>query len=318
MKKLIIIFLLLITGDVFAQNTVTVESGTNSFIPQFRYKAITPDSLNHWWMINPTTGKANRIFTATEANLLFTGGGGSAVSTVFGRSGVVVAATNDYTFAQIGSKPTTLSGYGITNAYPLTGNPSNFLVSPLVSNGDLITQISGVPGRIAIGGANTVLHGGSSLSYSNIVNGDIANSTIDLTAKVTGLLPNGNTTATTAVTASTIAERDGNSEIFGNNFIGNLSQLPVSGSGTLVASSAQYEYITGTGSGVYTVTLPVVSTLTIGKTYTISTNPTVVTTVTSSGGEYDCYSTLKYYLYLSMHCHNRHYGCILEYHKQDK
>src|ERR1700754_311542 len=51
-----------------------------------------------------------------------------AITSVFGRTGVVVAATNDYTFAQIGSKPTTLSGYGITNAKP-TGidNGSNAL-----------------------------------------------------------------------------------------------------------------------------------------------------------------------------------------------
>lgn len=32
------------------------------------------------------------------------------------RTGAVVPVTNDYTFAQIGSKPTTLSGYGITDA----------------------------------------------------------------------------------------------------------------------------------------------------------------------------------------------------------
>lgn len=42
----------------------------------------------------------------------------SAVSSAFGRTGAVVAATNDYTFAQIGSKPTTLGGYGITDAEP--------------------------------------------------------------------------------------------------------------------------------------------------------------------------------------------------------
>ncbi len=40
----------------------------------------------------------------------------AAVTSVFGRTGVVVATTNDYTFAQIGSTPTTVAGYGITNA----------------------------------------------------------------------------------------------------------------------------------------------------------------------------------------------------------
>lgn len=43
------------------------------------------------------------------------------VSSVFGRSGAVVAAQNDYTFAQLAGKPTTLAGYGITDAEsPLT------------------------------------------------------------------------------------------------------------------------------------------------------------------------------------------------------
>lgn len=38
------------------------------------------------------------------------------VTSIFGRTGVVVAANNDYTFAQLASKPTTLAGYGITDA----------------------------------------------------------------------------------------------------------------------------------------------------------------------------------------------------------
>jgi len=40
----------------------------------------------------------------------------SAVTSVFGRVGAVTAASGDYTFAQIASKPTTLAGYGITDA----------------------------------------------------------------------------------------------------------------------------------------------------------------------------------------------------------
>jgi len=53
------------------------------------------------------------------------GGGGGAVSSVFGRAGAVVAATGDYTFSQIGSTPTTVSGYGITNALVTTNNLSD-------------------------------------------------------------------------------------------------------------------------------------------------------------------------------------------------
>lgn len=39
----------------------------------------------------------------------------NAVTSVFGRTGVVVAASNDYTFAQLASIPTTIAGYGITD-----------------------------------------------------------------------------------------------------------------------------------------------------------------------------------------------------------
>lgn len=42
----------------------------------------------------------------------------SPVQSVFGRTGIITAQAGDYSFAQIGSKPTTLSGYGITDATP--------------------------------------------------------------------------------------------------------------------------------------------------------------------------------------------------------
>ena len=47
-----------------------------------------------------------------------------SVTTVFGRSGAVTAQAGDYTFAQIGSKPTTLAGYGITDGMKGTNNLS--------------------------------------------------------------------------------------------------------------------------------------------------------------------------------------------------
>jgi hypothetical protein len=42
------------------------------------------------------------------------------VTSVFGRTGAVIAAIGDYTFAQIASTPTTVAGYGITDAYTKT------------------------------------------------------------------------------------------------------------------------------------------------------------------------------------------------------
>lgn len=50
------------------------------------------------------------------AGLVGGGGGGGDVASVFGRTGAVVAQAGDYTFAQIASKPNTLSGYGIVDA----------------------------------------------------------------------------------------------------------------------------------------------------------------------------------------------------------
>lgn len=41
------------------------------------------------------------------------------IFSVFGRFGAITAQSGDYTFAQIGSTPTTLSGYGITDAQAL-------------------------------------------------------------------------------------------------------------------------------------------------------------------------------------------------------
>lgn len=72
MKKIYLLFITLLIGFcALGQNTVTLESGTTGFQPQFRYKPITPDSLNHLWLYNPLTAKYNRMFSATESNLLY-------------------------------------------------------------------------------------------------------------------------------------------------------------------------------------------------------------------------------------------------------
>ncbi|MBL8186579.1 MAG: hypothetical protein JNK38_01155 [Acidobacteria bacterium] len=69
--------------------------------------------------------------------------GGGAVSSVFGRSGAVVAAQDDYTFAQLASKPTTLAGYGIADAQPLDADLTAIAaLGP--SNDDIIQRKAGV------------------------------------------------------------------------------------------------------------------------------------------------------------------------------
>lgn len=70
-----------------------------------------------------------------------------SVSSVFGRSGAVTAQANDYTFAQIGSIPTTLGGYGITDAQPLDADLT--AISALSADG-LLRKTSGVWGMDSV------------------------------------------------------------------------------------------------------------------------------------------------------------------------
>lgn len=65
---------------------------------------------------------ANVTIDATDPSnpvISATGGGTSAVESVFGRVGAVTSVAGDYTFAQLASTPTTLAGYGITDAAPI-------------------------------------------------------------------------------------------------------------------------------------------------------------------------------------------------------
>ena len=74
---------------------------------------VTPVGVNSQTIIAP-------IIDSRQQVVAIVGGGGTSgmVLTFNGRSGYVVPQANDYTFSQIGSKPTTVAGYGITDAVP--------------------------------------------------------------------------------------------------------------------------------------------------------------------------------------------------------
>lgn len=88
----------------------------------------------------------NRPFRNKILELIYgatSGGGGGAVSSVFTRTGAVVAASGDYTFAQIGSTPASIAGYGITDAVSLTG--AQTLTNKTLTAPVLTTPVLGTP-----------------------------------------------------------------------------------------------------------------------------------------------------------------------------
>ncbi len=118
MRKLLFYLALLIGVNASAQNTVTLEPGTSPVTPTWRYKAITPDSLNHLWML--WNGKYNRVYTATEVNLKLSALNptvtGFTVTSLPSIGQVIPTGTVDETFAALfqQSQPPTASLTGGT------------------------------------------------------------------------------------------------------------------------------------------------------------------------------------------------------------
>ncbi len=130
------------------------------------------------------------------------GGGGGDVSSVFGRTGAVTAEAGDYIFSQIGSTPTTLSGYGITDGVSTGGSYSN----PSWITGLAWSKISSTPTTlsgygitdaiVAAGksGGQTLI-GGTGVGDALTLQGTSANGTATTAAIVANVGNNGATKA---------------------------------------------------------------------------------------------------------------------------
>ncbi len=114
----------------------------------------------------------------------------------------------------------------LTNAHLFVGSAGNVATDVAVS-GDL----------------SLVASGAFTIASLAVTNAKIANSTIDLTTKVMGILPNANTTATSANTASAIMARDGS----GGNILSTL--IAQKGSSSAPAASASADNLVAENNG---------------------------------------------------------------------
>lgn len=234
---------------------------------------------------NPTTTptfnlisqSANRIFASPDS-----------ISGVASFRALVVNDIPNLPWSKITSgKPTTLAGYGITDAYPLTGNPSNFVdqagarsaisLTTLGTSGaatyNSTTGVLNIPNYTTGGGGSTTFIGltdvpasytGNSLKLVRVNSGETAlefftspyltgNQTITLTGDVTG---SGATSIATTVAAirnvSVPTLSTGYLFYNGTNFV---FQSP-SGSGT-VNTGNQYQlgYYAANGTAISPLTL---------------------------------------------------------------
>ena len=166
-----------------------------------------------------TVDAQGRLTAAAPVSIAFPA---SSVTSVFGRVGAVTAASGDYTFAQIGAKPTTLAGYGITNAA-------------------LDASVVHLAGAETITGAKTF------------------NANVALGAGVSINMPNGGTLASWVGGAYIKAGVGGGTVVIGSSGIGAsaLSIVDSTGTGQCVWNSSgamtQLQLATFAGTGTYAI-----------------------------------------------------------------
>lgn len=158
-----------LSRDGTAPNTMSAPIDMNSH----SLLNIGPLNMNN----NALTGLPAPVNPTDAARLADIGsgsGGSSGVSSFNSRTGIVVPVSGDYTFAQIGTTPTTIAGYGLTDAAPLaspalTGSPTAPTASPLTNSTRLATTAYADAAVVAERTATTSISH-KTISLSNVAN----------------------------------------------------------------------------------------------------------------------------------------------------
>lgn len=176
---------------------------------------------------DPTRTNTGQSFVANDyivwdgTNWNKIGGDGSDVESVFGRTGAVVSTNGDYTASQVTNVPS--GSISATNVQAAIAELDAEKQTNVLTNGNIfVGNGSNVATSVAMSGDATIINTGAiTISNLAVTNAKIANNTIDLTAKVTGVLPNANTTAEAfngaGNTAFSIASRDSFGELAANS-----------------------------------------------------------------------------------------------------
>lgn len=208
---------------------------------------------------------------ALAANQLVLGGGAGVTPATLGTLGTATTVLHGNaggapTFGAVsltadvsGTLPVGNGGTGITSG--TQGGVPYFSASNTIASSAALAQNqlvlgggTGTPATLgSLGTTSTVLHGNASgaPTFGAIVNADITNGTIDLTTKVTGVLPiaNGGTNSTATATAGGVGYGTGTAHAYTS--AGTSGQALVSGgSGAPTFANIGNNYFNGTMSGI--------------------------------------------------------------------
>ena len=181
---------------------------------------------------------------------------------------------------------TQFAGVGnVTNASVAAAAAIAYSKLASMSTGQVLLGNAGTPTATTLSGDVTVGATGVTAIGSGKVTNTMLAGSIDLTTKVTGILPtaNGGTGVNTSTGASSVMLRDANQNTAVANLLeGYSTTATAAGTTTLTVSSNYQQYFTG--STTQTIVLPVTSTLVLGQQYQIVNLSTGVVTINSSGG----------------------------------